>query len=346
MCRTRAHRRALPTLVLCAVALLLTGVLLPGAAVAQGPGNAAGFEIDGNLKCSDVVTGVTPGEDWFANTSPACSFGVILGSPTCAPNPARLPALFQRDPHWAGNAVDPDHFAGMSNKNNDNIAAGVEPWEWGPGSGPQKNDITEVYAHARTAISGDLWLIIGASTRSSNGDEHIDFEFNRAGLSKTGTTSGQIIGLGPNNGRSIGDLVVSIDFTIGGSNPTATIREWNGTEYVDPVGGIPPGAVFTATNFVNVPAPCGATAPNGDPATQYIPQQFAEALLLLVVQLVADGDLPHGQAAREHRTQSEFLLKQPGFALCAPRREIGSLLGPHSEHRLAPVRLDVHANGH
>jgi len=275
MCRTSPHRRPrLGSLALGLVALLVMGAALPSAVVAQGPGNAAGFEVDGNLRCSEVTGGIAVGEDWFVNPPSVC-VGVIDAT-LCVPNPARLPALFQRDEHWAGNAADPTHFSGMSNKNNDNIASGVEPYSWGSGSGPQKNDITEVYVHARTDISGDLWLILGAATRSSNGDEHIDFEFNRAGIQKTGTTSGQLVGLGPNNGRTIDDIIVSVDFTIGGTNPIAEVRLWNGTEYVLPSVAPP---VFAATNFANTPAPCGATAPNGDAATEYIPQQWAEAAI-------------------------------------------------------------------
>src|SRR6185295_11429458 len=97
---------------LAAAALLVMSAVVPGLALAQGPGTAAGFEVDGNLRCSDVITGVTAGEDWFANP-PAVCVGVI-DALTCQPNPSRLPALFRRDPNWAGNAADPDHFSGMS----------------------------------------------------------------------------------------------------------------------------------------------------------------------------------------------------------------------------------------
>src|SRR5262245_8255976 len=114
MCRTSPHDRprfGLPALV--AAALLVVSAVVPGLAAAQapGPGTAAGFEIDGNLRCSDVITGVTAGEDWFANPPNAC-VGVI-DAVTCQPNPSRIPALFQRDANWAGNAVDPDHFSGQ-----------------------------------------------------------------------------------------------------------------------------------------------------------------------------------------------------------------------------------------
>src|SRR5437867_10440452 len=186
-------------------ALLILGVGAPGAARAQNtPGTPANFEIDGNLKAGN---GAPAGEDWFPNSPTP---GVIDGV-TCGPNPSRLPVLFSRDLNWA-TPMDSTLFKGTSNKNNDNIASGAAPWSWAPGNGgPQKNDITEVYAHSRMDGNGDIWLIMGAATRSSNGDEHIDFEINQAGLRiEGGPAGGFIVGNGTANGRTIGDRLISV----------------------------------------------------------------------------------------------------------------------------------------
>src|SRR2546426_3785661 len=192
--------RSLPVRALVTAAtLVLLGAIAPGWARAQNKaGTPANFEIDGNLKCGNNTT---PGEDWFPNPPNACA-GVIDGV-TCKPNAARLPVLFARDLNWA-TSVDSTLFKGSSNKNNDNIGSGGVPWAWAPGNGgPQKNDITEAYAHSRMDINGDIWIILGAATRSSNGDEHVDFEINQAGLIQVGgPAGGTIVGNGPANGRT------------------------------------------------------------------------------------------------------------------------------------------------
>jgi len=260
-----------------ALALL---VALPASAMAQTqqPGNAAGFEIDGNLRCTDVdswVPAVATGEDWHFNPPNACT-GVF--SDACVVNPARTPALFYRDPHWAKGAVDPDHFNGASNKNNDNIASGVDPWTVTAGNGPQKNDITEFFVHSRTDINGDLWIILAVATRAVNGDSHIDFEFNRAGLTLTPGSPGLITGNGPDNGRTIGDINISIDYENGGTDPIPTVHEWDGTTFV--IKPLLAGQFFSATNQTfTAAAPCGTVDPGGSPATTYVPLQFAEVAI-------------------------------------------------------------------
>jgi hypothetical protein len=93
-------------------------------------------------------------------------------------------------------------------------------------------------------------VFVAAETRSINGDSHADFEFNQAGIVKVGSTSGELIGLGPDGGRTVDDFLISIDFEQGGEHPVASVRFWNGYsfEFVSV-----PGTVFSATNFVDIP---------------------------------------------------------------------------------------------
>ena len=66
-----------------------------------------------------------------------------------------------------------------------------------------------------------------------NGDSHMDFEFNAAGIQQTGTTSGLLIGQGPLGGRTIGDFVVSVDFANGGTVPGISVRRWTAAAVYD-----------------------------------------------------------------------------------------------------------------
>jgi hypothetical protein len=159
-------------------------------------------------------------------------------------------ATFTRDDNWGnkGDRRDRTQFDGMSNKNNDDIAQGESVWKWnGTGKGPQKNDITNSYFHTRRD-GDDLWVFLGAETRATNGDSHVDFEFNQAGVficpedptdvladcvNDTSVESflasnsdGVIIGLGDAAGRTVGDFVISIDFVQGGATPVANFRQW------------------------------------------------------------------------------------------------------------------------
>lgn len=272
----------------------------------DGPGED-GFQIDGQFFSGEYFE---PGKDWTEGTSFG---GVILDDGT--PNPVFFPALHYRDPHWAKSAVDPTTFSGRSNKNNDDISEGENPWSWGPGSGPQKNDLTDVYAHATVYDVGgapEVWLFLGAQTRAVNGDSHIDFEWNIAGLEERAgkrPTKGFIYGLGPDAGRTVGiDFIVSVDFVQGGDVPLVTYRRWIAVdpgefEYVEFAPD--PGETYVCTNVVDVPAPpWGAIAPNGDPATEVVALQFVEMAVNLTALGVDPADLCSATSTMLYKTRS------------------------------------------
>ena len=289
--------------------LLLLGSLAATAAAQPSGGLAAGvFEIDGNLLSEDPTR-----VDWFAG-----AFGPnagVIDPDSCKGRfqhlPSFLDAAFYRDDHWASNAIDLSTFA-TGNKNNDCIAPGVDPWGLGPGSGPAKNDITETYSASYVdPVTGDNWLLLAFSTRTTNGDSEMDFEFNSAGLtvSPDGT---QISGPGPDCGRTIGDFIVSINFTSGGTLPQPTILSWNGTSYVPHDITPPPGEqprFMVAVNTAPVAAPCGAISPDGTLVPQYITRQFAEIAINLTksgVDLVDYCGKPQSTLGFKTRSSASF----------------------------------------
>jgi hypothetical protein len=252
--------------------LLAGGAYSP--AHSQECGIAAGqFQIDGQFYSSSGYI------DWAQGPA---GQGVFDGSGM----PLLSPSLYDRDPHWAGGAVDPDHFAGEGNKNDDYIGLGEEPWTWGPGNGPQKNDLTDIYAYS-IVMNDEIWLILGACTRANNGSSHIDFEFNQQGFYKTGETSGLVVGNGPDGGRTAGvDFIVSVDYTSGGTVPVASFRRWlaTGSDFGFVAVTPDPGQVYACTNTTTVPAPpWGAVAPDGSAATEVIPYQFVEVAMNLTL---------------------------------------------------------------
>ncbi|MHC5111461.1 MAG: HYR-like domain-containing protein [Planctomycetota bacterium] len=239
-------------------ALAFTGCLLVAATsvTAQtSPGTAGSddpFEVNGMLYSGSAPTEFLLGDGWAQGTS---FLGVLDADGLPANNAQGFPfrAYRQIDGNWGnmGDGMDMTLFAG-SNKNLDLIGATESPWEWDAGAGgPQKNDITNAYFHTRVdPTTKDRWVFVAAETRSTNGDSHVDFEFNQAGIVRTGDEFGEIIGLGPDGGRTVNDFLISVDFEQGGENPVASIRFWDGVEFqlVEL-----PGTVFSATNLIDIP---------------------------------------------------------------------------------------------
>jgi len=256
----------LPLLVL---AVLATTLLAPaGLRAQQGTcGIAAGiFQIDGQFYSSGGYT------DWAQGSLGTAVFGDD-GSPLI------LPSLRARDGHWGGHETDYDAFSGSGNKNNDDISANGDPWTWGQGSGPAKNDLTDVYASS-AIVDGQVWLFLGAATRSTNGASHLDFEISQAGFVRNGATSGTIVGLGPHAGRTANvDFIVSVDYEDGGTVPIVGFRTWqlgpSGYEFIETSH---PGAdVLVCTNDQTVPAPpWGTVSPDGTESMEVAPFQFVE----------------------------------------------------------------------
>lgn len=239
---------------------LLAGTALVGVVVAQtSPGTASPghpFEVHGLLYSGSAPAGFPLGDGWAQGTS---FYGVLDDDGLAALDANGYPFRAARtiDPNWgnSGDGYDPTLFSG-SNKNSDLIGAANSPWSWdGGGGSPQKNDITNAYFHTRVdPFTGDRWVFVAAETRSINGDSHVDFEFNQAGVLQVGGSSGQLVGLGPDGGRTVNDVLITVDFQNGGEHPVASVRTWTGTEFVlvDLTG-----AVFSATNLVDIPHGAG-----------------------------------------------------------------------------------------
>jgi hypothetical protein len=254
------------------------GGLVGGRAAAQTqPGTEAGFEIHGKLLSGSAPLGFTQGDGW----AQGLAFQGVLDDDGQAVAPFN--AKRQLDPNWGnqGDGLDPTKFSGSGNKNDDLIGPGQEPWTWdGGGGGPRKNDLTNTYFHTRLGpADSHRWVFLGAETRSTSGDSHVDFEFNQVGIDQVGAASGLLIGQGPDGGRTIGDFIISIDFRQGGGAPDTSLRLWDGSSFV--LTDIP-GAVISATNFADIAHGAGGV-------WKHFSETGAEVELLGTLQLVEAG---------------------------------------------------------
>jgi hypothetical protein len=285
------------------------------AALGDDPGED-GFQIDGQFYSGP------DGDDWAQGPIFA---GVLLNGGT--PHPDYLPTLHERDENCAAGGDDCSMFT-LSNKNNDDISPLADPWNWTCGSTPQKNDLTDLYAHARVvevAASTEVWLVLGAVTRALAGDSHIDFEWNVAGLEQVGTTFGEIIGHGPHAGRTADiDFIVSVDLQPIGVPPVLSVRRWTyvGAGAYEYVLFTPPaGKAFICADFAGAVAPpWGAIAPEGTviwPPGTLAPGQFVEAAVELTSIGIDPADLEPEQATLIFKTRSSasFTAELKDFGL-------------------------------
>jgi hypothetical protein len=292
------------------------GQTAPGTAVTNDP-----FEVLGRFYSGSAPSGSALGDGWAQGAS---LIGVLdeTGVPTVDPDTGlRFRSLHLLDQNWGneGHGFDSNVFAGR-NKNNDHIGVNDRPWEWEGGGtgGPQKNDLTNAYLHTRKdPVTGDRWVFVGAETRSTNGDSHVDFEFNQAGITQEGNSEGRLIGHGPLGGRTIGDFLISIDFEQGGEAPVATVRFWNGTGYE--LVPTPPQS-YSATNLVDIPHGADGTWKHyaGDGATVEVITrlQFVEAGINLTALGVGfDACAPEATFITKTRSSASFRADLKDFVI-------------------------------
>jgi hypothetical protein len=232
---------------------------IQGTAPVQDPNG--GFGVDGDARANFPNANIG---DWFAY--PGGSGGAIF------PAGYELPgANFEGIITFANEDMtyffrddisnnDPTIFTG-SNKINDDPAS----YEWGSGSSPNKNEIQTAAAHFTYGDGGlggdpdDLWVVFAADRQVTNGSSYIDFEFLQNSLTRMGTASGTFVSQGPDMGRTVGDVLVTIEFTIGGGAANAVIRTWQsngsgGYEYML-FTDYPSGTIFITNNTVETIVP-------------------------------------------------------------------------------------------
>ncbi len=167
-----------------------------------------------------------------------------------------IDAVYFRDWNSQGSFNDMSVFTAGQDKN------GADPstWSLGTGGTPQKNDLVDVMGHMRQDTNGDIYGIGAFTTISSDGNSHADFEFFQNQIDFVG---GALTNLGDDAGHTawefdatdvtqVGDLIVSIDFENGGTDPQASVRLWmSDATFAALSSSIPTNVHFTLTGEFN-----------------------------------------------------------------------------------------------
>ena len=204
---------------------MLSLLLMPNSDAQISSGTAGGvFEVDGDLdEQSDVDWHGLINADNSINGDPTKIFHVVDGI----------------------KKADASVFA-----KSDKVFHDPNTYNWKGGSVPQKDDMENCNFYLFQDASGDLWGAMSGDRRATNGNSYIDFEFLQNTLTKN--PDGSFTSLGPDGGRTIGDILVTIELTRGGTEPNFFLQRWEaegqGYNYVDIA--IPAGTAFVAANII------------------------------------------------------------------------------------------------
>ncbi|MFV5700218.1 hypothetical protein ACM55H_17815 [Flavobacterium sp. ZT3R17] len=249
--------------------------VLPGIATVNTP--AGGFQIEGDLQANTPVSGKG---DWLPGVSGGG--GNVLttaGAPVNALTTFHLTDLY--------NTSENNFSGGKKFNDNPNI------WTWTNNGALGKCDINNALFHFTTAPYTDpvthvnsihTWLIVAADRRSNSGNAYIDFELLQNTM--TDNPNGTFSSAGPNNGRTKGDILLTLALTNGGGAAEFFVNKWDLVggiyDYVDKTSSTPAGSVYASTNAGNVPVSFSAFGLN-----QYSSNLFVEAAIDLTALLGA-----------------------------------------------------------
>jgi len=178
---------------------------------------------------------------------PATSFANLTGS-TFEGNDGNLVVNTSGNTDWANvTGLNPgidlasgggDNSFGQGTKEDDanvSVVSGSIP--------PQKSDLTRFY-EASESISGQTYLYLAWERTNVLGSANMDFEINQAATPNLGSPGPHTIN------RTAGDLLVTYDFTKGGTTPTLGLNTWltSATTPVVPGFPNPPGNVCLSSN--------------------------------------------------------------------------------------------------
>ena len=218
--------------------------------------------------------------DWLPSTTYTGNTVFTAGCVPLVPIAYRLIDLY--------NDQDADDIFDGGNKLNDN----PNDWGWRSQKPPAKDDInTAMVFIAVNPVDNHIWLAISGDRFSTNGTSYLDFEFYQNPITKTGgPLTGGFTSTGPHNGRTVGDISITLEYTGGGSLASVSYQQWQaGSEAgsYDYFSVTPdPGTAFAAANAGVIDVPCGAFG-----ATTYQPLQFAEGAIDLTA-LIGGTGLP------------------------------------------------------
>ncbi|CAL66806.1 secreted protein containing hyalin domain [Christiangramia forsetii KT0803] len=225
-----------------------------------------GFGIDGDLLSNFTTKGIG---DWFEGDS---GFGghVLLNDGTpIDPNTTS----FKKDAFGANDNV----FKGGEKWNDD-----PNTWTWKIINNPiDKGDINNGMFHLSSDALGNQWMFVGADRNKTVGTAYIDFAFYQSPLTITNNgNGGSFSTAGPDGGRTINDILLTLEYSNGGDNPRLIYYLWKkvGDEFlfVEQTSL----SASAQVNQTSTPMPAGAYG-----NTSYSPLQFIEGAVNLTAAL-------------------------------------------------------------
>jgi len=209
-----------------------------------------GFNIDGNVQATTDPVG-----DWLQGPS---SGGYVL--------------------HNDGSPVDPTHTFFVSDLFNDALddvfkegnvdnTTPISSLGWQYKASLDKCDIGHALVHiSKDPNTNDTWIMLAGDRLSSGSSNTIDFELLQNPVVKNADFT--FTGTGPDDGRTINDLLIEVNYPGGSGAASFTFSKWDGSTWVS---FTPAGSPFAVTNVGTVNVPYGAFG-----NTTYSDGQFVE----------------------------------------------------------------------
>ncbi|MBS3914788.1 MAG: SprB repeat-containing protein, partial [Bacteroidetes bacterium] len=135
---------------------------------------------------------------------------------------------------YNGKSSNPDNQFDGGNKSNGNPTS----WGWKLPSNAvlNKNDVNNVLVHFTESKTNpdSIWALLGVDRNTTSGTSYVDFEFYQAGIAGVpppgGTGGGGTFSTtGPNCGRTVGDLLITVQYTNGGVVDSIIFFKWAAT---------------------------------------------------------------------------------------------------------------------
>ena len=279
----------------CILICLLLGTIVSVSSFSQTgpgiPGVAPMVPPTGNMDINGFLQRQGAAGDWLAapGGSPAGTY-IFPDAPTGGFGvfPGLVPLSFHLVDRYNDQTLD-EIFDGGNKLFHD-----PNTWGWRSQKPPAKDDINNAMVLiAQNPADGHIWVAISGDRLSTNGTSYLDFEFYQNPITRTGGPipggTGGFLSTGPNGGRTIGDLSITLDYTGGGNVASVSFLQWTNTgESTFDYLPITPatGTVFVSANIVPINVPYGAFG-----STTYDPLQFVEAAIDLTA-LIGGATFP------------------------------------------------------
>ncbi|MBT8327061.1 MAG: T9SS type A sorting domain-containing protein [Bacteroidia bacterium] len=225
-----------------------------------------------------------------------------------------------------GSGTD-DVFDG-GNKANDNPTS----WSWKLGSALDKVEMNNANLHfSNDTATGDLWAVMASDRSSTNGTGYLDFEFYQKAITTNAPTSssnGSFSTTGTDCGRTVGDLLITVEYSNGGLVDSIYFYKWASSSGsscgYDWVGfTIASGNAFGSSNSSSINVPY-----SGFGSTTYTNKQFVE-IAVNITDLV-DSSLTSSTACTGLAFESVFIKSKSSNSPTADLKDM-----------IAPIQLEL-----